>query len=93
MNQPAGIVFERIPALCGVLKDSLSPCRVKLLFTSDKGRMLRSLQTERIDLIILGPSSVGPGNGLELAREIRDGISARILRGPPGATPGILGIR
>lgn len=70
MNQPAVLVFEPMPALCGALRDSLSPCGLDLHLASDKRGMLRFLQTRHTDLVVLGPSSVGPGNRLELAREI-----------------------
>ncbi len=70
MNQPAIFIFERAAALCDNLKESLLHCGLEVTCASEKSGLIRSLEAHQPDLVILGPSCVGPGNNLELAEEI-----------------------
>jgi DNA-binding NtrC family response regulator len=70
MNQPAVFIFERIATLCNILRESLPPCGLKVTCISEKNELIRSLEARQPDLVLLGPSCVGPENNLELAGEI-----------------------
>jgi len=70
MNQRTIFIFERSASLCDTLKESLLHCGLVLTYASEKSGLIRSLEARQPDLVILGPSCVGPGNNLELAQEI-----------------------
>jgi DNA-binding NtrC family response regulator len=72
MKQRAVFIFERTAALRETLRELLLHCGHELSFASEKGGLLRLLESRHPDLVILGPSSVGPGNRLELAGEIHE---------------------
>jgi DNA-binding NtrC family response regulator len=65
-------IFERMAALCDALRVSLQHRGHALVFHNEKGAMLRRLAMQPPDLVILGPSAVGPGSRLALAEEIRE---------------------
>ena len=63
-------IFERTATLCASLRESLSACEHETRFATDKSGFLHLLEVRQPDLVILGPSVVGPGNGLELAEHL-----------------------
>ena len=71
MKQRAVFIFERTATLCESLRDALSQCGYEVDLFSEKIGLTRLLQTRRPDLVILGPSSVGPGDNIDLVRELR----------------------
>jgi DNA-binding NtrC family response regulator len=72
MKQRAVFIFERTAALRETLRELLLRCGHELSFAAEKDGLLRLLESRRPDLVILGPSSVGPGNSLELAQAIHE---------------------
>jgi len=79
MNQPAVFIFERAAALCDVLRESLLHCGLEVTCVSEKSGLIRSLEARQPDLVVLGPSCVGPGNSLELAEEVHKLLGAARL--------------
>jgi len=70
MQRATVLIFERAVSFWEVLRHALTPCGHELLFSSEKASMLRMLEAHPPSLVVLGPSSVGPGNNLDLAREL-----------------------
>jgi DNA-binding NtrC family response regulator len=72
MKQRAVFIFERTATLCEAIRESLLHCGLEVNLVHDRQGLLRLLEARRPGLVILGPSSVGPKNGLEMAWEIHE---------------------
>jgi DNA-binding NtrC family response regulator len=77
MNHPAVIIFEKAPQLRASMTEGLASAGFGVIQTSEKGQLMRCLDSEPADTIVLGPSSIGPDHSLELARQVRE-FAARV---------------
>lgn len=72
MHQPSVFIFERAASVGDAVGESLRFRGFEVVRISDKSGLMRSLDSRPADVVILGPSAIGPENSLDVARQIRE---------------------